>query len=69
MLAASADFRVVVDTATSLELRRGSHGTKWTNEQLLFHMLFGYLLVGRLLPLVRISSGCPTAYHGTSPPL
>jgi hypothetical protein len=59
MRAAAADFRVVVDTATSAELRRGSDGTKWSNEQLLFRMLFGYLVVRRLLPLVRVLGRLP----------
>jgi hypothetical protein len=56
---AAADFRDLVDGATSAELRRGSEGTRWTNEQLLFHMLFGYLLVRRLLVLVRIMGLLP----------
>ena len=46
---AAADFRTLLDGATSRELRSGTDGTKWTNEQLLFHMLFGYLVVRRLL--------------------
>jgi hypothetical protein len=47
------DFRYLLETATKAELGRPSNGTKWTNEQLLFHMLFGYLLVRNLRPLVR----------------
>ena len=43
-----ADFRNLVDSATVRELRMPTDGTKWTNEQLLFHMLFGYLLVRNL---------------------
>ena len=35
------------------DLRRRSEGTRWTNEQLLFHMVFGFLVVRTLLPLVR----------------
>ena len=54
-----ADFRELVDTATVRELRRPSDGTKWTNEQLLFHMVFGYLLVRNLLVLVRGFSQLP----------
>ena len=34
-------------------------GTRWTNEQLLFHMVFGYMLVQRLLVLVRVFSRLP----------
>jgi hypothetical protein len=48
-----ADYRELLDTATVAELRLPSEGTKWTNEQLLFHMLFGYLLVRNLRFLVR----------------
>jgi hypothetical protein len=59
MREAAADFRLLLDNATSTELRRGSDGTKWTNEQLLFHMLFGYLVVRRLLLLVRILGRLP----------
>ena len=53
------DFRHVLDTATSADLREPSEGTRWTNEQLLFHMLFGYLVVRTLLVLVRGLSHAP----------
>ena len=46
------DYRQLLDTATVAELRQPTNGTKWTNEQLLFHMLFGYLLVRNLRWLV-----------------
>jgi len=35
-------FHQLLDHATPGELQRPSDGTRWTNEQLLFHMLFGY---------------------------
>jgi hypothetical protein len=54
-----ADFHELVDSATVRELRRPTAGTTWTNEQLLFHMLFGYLLVRNLLVLVRGISQLP----------
>ena len=38
-------FYQLLANATSAELRAATGGTKWTNEQLLFHMLFEYLLV------------------------
>lgn len=38
---------------TPADLDRESNGTKWTNRELLFHMLFGYLVVLRLHPLVK----------------
>ncbi|MGO4186331.1 DinB family protein [Pseudarthrobacter sp. TAF60_1] len=45
--------------ATAEDLRRRSNGTKWTNEELLFHMVFGYMVVRALLPLVRLVSRLP----------
>jgi hypothetical protein len=50
---ARADFHRLVRTASDTELHQPSNGTRWTNEQLLFHMLFGYLVVRTLLFLVR----------------
>lgn len=56
---ARLDFHHLVDSSTSAELRGPTNGTKWTNEQLLFHMLFGYLLVRNLLVLVRLLARAP----------
>jgi len=56
---AAADFRSLLTASTAPDLRRKSNGTKWSNEQLLFHMLFGYLIVRTLLPLVRLLGRCP----------
>ncbi len=55
------DYRDLVDGATVAELRRPTDGTKWNNEQLLFHMLFGYLLVRNLRLLVWAFSRLPDA--------
>jgi DinB superfamily len=49
----TADFHLLLDSAAPAELRRPTNGTKWTNKQLLFHMLFGFILVRVLLPLVK----------------
>ncbi|HYP44174.1 MAG TPA: DinB family protein [Propionibacteriaceae bacterium] len=54
-------FRQLVAKATKADLARQSAGTRWTNRQLLFHMLFGYLVVLRLLPLVRVFGRLPDA--------
>jgi hypothetical protein len=40
-------------------LGRPSNGARWTNEQLLFHMLLGYLIMRALLTLVRLFSRLP----------
>jgi hypothetical protein len=48
-----ADFAALVERAGRPDLRRRSRGTRWTNRQLLFHMVFGYLIVRTLMPLVH----------------
>lgn len=50
--------RLLAD-ASDTSLRRRSAGTRWTNEQLLFHMVFGYMVVRALLPLVQVVSRLP----------
>lgn len=54
------DYRALLDGADAGDLRRRSNGTRWTNRQLLFHMLFGYLLVATLRPLVWVFAHCPS---------
>jgi hypothetical protein len=58
---ATADFHRLLDSATSAELHMATDGTKWTNKQLLFHMLFGFLLVRAMLPLVKGFGRLPLA--------
>jgi hypothetical protein len=53
------DYRELLDTATVGELREPTDGTRCNNEQLLFHMLFGYLLVRNLRLLVWSFSHLP----------
>ena len=48
-----ADFHQVVSTTTRDCLRRRSNGTRWSNRQLLFHMVLGFIVVRTLLPLVH----------------
>jgi DinB superfamily len=48
------DFAALVSLASRSDLRRGSSGTRWTNRQLLYHMVFGYLIVRTLMPLVHL---------------
>ena len=49
----------LVAHASAAELRQPSAGTRWTNEQLLFHTVFGYMVVRALLPLVRMFGHLP----------
>ncbi|WP_329377625.1 DinB family protein [Streptomyces sp. NBC_01351] len=52
-------FHRLLDTASPDDLARPTSGTKWTNEQLLWHMLFGYMVVRALLVLVRVFGRLP----------
>ena len=61
----AADFHVLVVSATRAELLAPTDGTKWTNRALLFHMLFGFLLVHALLVLVKGFGRLPDAVSRT----
>jgi hypothetical protein len=60
---ARIDFTDLVGQATPADLGRGSNGTRWTNRQLLFHMLFGYLIVRTLMPLVHAFGRRPDRWN------
>ncbi|MGD9990134.1 DinB family protein [Pseudonocardia sp.] len=53
MRRAQAEFEQMTRTANPQAMRRATNGTRWTNRQLLFHMVLGYGVVRTLLPLVR----------------
>lgn len=63
-----ADFRRLLAQATPVSLARRTNGTRWTNEQLLFHMLLGYLIMRALLIVMavfgRLPCGVSRAYAG-----
>jgi len=61
---AAAELREWLASASMADLRRRSNGTRWTNEELLFHMVFGYMVVRALLPLVRVVSALPAPVGG-----
>jgi DinB family protein len=52
-------FRHLVEDASPADLARPSNGTRWTNQQLLFHMLFGYLLMRPLIVLAGMFAHLP----------
>ena len=56
---ARATLHRLLASADGATLRRRSNGTRWTNEELLFHMVFGYMIVRALLVLVRIFGRLP----------
>ena len=54
-------FAAWSEAASPDDLARGSSGTRWTNQQLLFHMLFGYLLMRPLLVLAGMFTRMPAS--------
>jgi hypothetical protein len=58
---ARVTFRRLVEEASPDDLARRSSGTRWTNEQLLFHMLFGYLLTRPLIGLAGMFARLPAS--------
>ncbi|MBT2510660.1 DinB family protein [Streptomyces sp. ISL-98] len=52
-------FHRLLDSASGTDLARPTDGTRWNNEQLLWHMLFGYVVTARLLFLVRVFGQLP----------
>jgi hypothetical protein len=62
---ARADLHQLVASATATDLRRRTSGTLWTNQQMLWHMAFGYIIVSRLLPLVRLFGRLPDSWSRT----
>jgi hypothetical protein len=61
---AAVELREWLAAASGPDLRRRSNGTRWTNEELLFHMVFGYMVVRALIPLVRVVSALPAPVGG-----
>lgn len=51
---ARVEFHRLLAAAGPDNWRRPTDGTRWSNEQLLFHMVFGYTVVRRLHVLVRV---------------
>src|SRR5919112_1797838 len=62
---ARTDLHHLVAHAGAADLRRRTNGTRWTNQQMLWHMAFGYLIVRRLLPLVRLFGRLPDPFSQT----
>ncbi|BBY45704.1 DinB family protein [Mycolicibacterium celeriflavum] len=58
-------FHELLAAAGPDDWRSLTRETRWTNEQLLFHMVFGYMVVQRLLPLVRVMGRLPDRISAT----
>lgn len=56
---ARSTFHDLHARASRADLKRRSDGTRWNNQQLLFHMLLGYLIIRALGNLVRLFGRLP----------
>jgi hypothetical protein len=56
---ARTDFHHLLGQVGSDEWDNRTTGTMWNNEQLLFHMVFGYMITQQLLILVSVFSRLP----------
>jgi SAM-dependent methyltransferase len=54
-----AEFTDLVRRCTPADLARVSNGTRWTNRELVFHMLFGYLITRTLRLVIKIVGRVP----------
>jgi len=57
-----SDLQELVARTSADDLRRRTNGTRWTNQQMLWHMVFGFEIVSRLLPLVRFFGRAPDPF-------
>ncbi|MET8427800.1 DinB family protein [Nocardia sp. NPDC004860] len=57
---ARQDFHRLLAGTREDEWGKRSDGTRWTNEELLFHMVFGYMIVQKLVFLMRVFGRLPT---------
>lgn len=55
-------FHRLLDSMSVADLHRPTRGTKWNNEELLFHMLFGYLIVLALISIVKLFGHLPRKF-------
>ncbi|KUI13824.1 maleylpyruvate isomerase [Mycobacterium lehmannii] len=56
---ARIDFHRLLDSAEPSDWARPTDGTRWTNEELLFHIVFGYMVVQRLVVLIAVFGRLP----------
>ena len=56
---AGMDFQHLIEMADDDEWIKPTNATRWNNEELLFHMVFGYMVVQRLLLLLRLFDRLP----------
>jgi hypothetical protein len=62
---ARTEFHRILASMHDDDWDKPSIGTRWTNEELLYHIVFGYMVVQRLLILVRVFGLLPDGVSRT----
>jgi hypothetical protein len=57
-----SEFHALLDSLSDDELRAKSINTGWTNGEILFHMMFAFILILTLVPMLRFWSRLPKGY-------
>lgn len=53
LAAVHAAFHALLDARSDADLRQPSRNPGWTNGEVLWHMVFGFVILAALAPLVR----------------
>jgi hypothetical protein len=56
------EFHQLLDSLSNEDLKRVSKNTDWTNGEILFHMVFAFMLLSSLIPLVKLFGKLPQKY-------
>jgi hypothetical protein len=62
LISARAEFHQLLVALSDEDLNKRSKNKGWTNGEILFHMVLGFLIVDMLLPLVKIFNRLPRVY-------
>jgi hypothetical protein len=63
--AARLTFHALLDSLSDQDLKQPSANPAWTNQQILFHMAFGYFLIPSLIAIVLIFGRLPDVFSET----
>jgi hypothetical protein len=59
---ARTDFHELLGSLSDEDLKRQSKNEGWTNGEILFHIMFAFLLILTLVPMIRFWSRLPKRY-------
>lgn len=59
---ARKEFHKLINSLSSGDLRKRSHNPGWTNGEILFHILLGFIVVHLLFPLVMLFGKLPKSW-------